>query len=309
MKIRSQCFVVALLSVAPLRAQSSSSIDHHQHLFSPATVALAPGLATVSADDLVKFLDQAGITRAVVLSAAYQFGNPNRPPVDAEYAKVRAENDWTSQEVARFPDRLRGFCGVNPLKDYALEELARCAKDPQLHFGLKLHFGNSDVDLDNAQHVARIRDVFQAANANRMAIVVHLRSSVTRRRPYGAAHAQVFLDKVLPAAPDVPVQIAHLAGAGGYDDPTIDQALGVFVEAIARADTHMAHVYFDASGVAGFGQWVDKANLIAARIRQLGVQRVLYVSALQQFTYYRGARENNHRHIRRSLDGFSAGLG
>lgn len=81
-----------------------------------------------------------------------------------------------------------------------------------------------------------------------------------------------------PAAPNVPIQIAHLAGAGGYDDPAIDQALSVFVQAIARGDARMAHVYFDASGVAGLGQWVDKANLVATRIRQLGLQRVLYGS-------------------------------
>jgi hypothetical protein len=43
-------------------------------------------------------------------------------------------------------DRLRGFCGVNPLRDYALDELARCAEQPGLRHvahGLKLHFGNS----------------------------------------------------------------------------------------------------------------------------------------------------------------------
>ena len=40
----------------------------------------------------------------------------------------------------------------------------------------------------------------------------------------------------------------------------------------------MAHVYFDASGVAGLGKWVDKASLIATRIRQLGVGRILYGS-------------------------------
>jgi hypothetical protein len=97
-----------------LGVQSPPSIDHHQHLFSPATAALAPGLVPVSAADLVKLLDDAGIRRAAVFSVAYQFGNPNRPSVDDEYAKVRAENDWTSQEVARFPDRLRGFCGINP---------------------------------------------------------------------------------------------------------------------------------------------------------------------------------------------------
>jgi predicted TIM-barrel fold metal-dependent hydrolase len=56
-----------------------------------------------------------------VLSVAYQFGNPNKPPVEDEYAQVKAENDWTSREVARYPDRLRGFCSINPLKDYAIE--------------------------------------------------------------------------------------------------------------------------------------------------------------------------------------------
>jgi hypothetical protein len=54
----------------------------------------------------------AGIGRAVVLSLGYQFGNPNRPPVEDEYAKVRAENDWTAQQVANHRGRLVGFCGV-----------------------------------------------------------------------------------------------------------------------------------------------------------------------------------------------------
>jgi predicted TIM-barrel fold metal-dependent hydrolase len=80
----------------------------------------------------VRLLDEAGIRQALVLSLAYQYGNPNRPPVENEYDQVKAENDWTSAQVARFPDRLRGFCSVNPLKDSALEEIARCAKDPWL---------------------------------------------------------------------------------------------------------------------------------------------------------------------------------
>jgi predicted TIM-barrel fold metal-dependent hydrolase len=111
-----------------------------------------------------------------------------------------------------------------------------------------------------------------------MAIVIHMRSSVTRRRPYGASQARALLDEVLPAAPDVPIQIAHLAGAGGYDDPLVDEAVAVFVEAISNRDARMARVYFDVSGVAGLGLWAEKANLIAERIRQLGVDRILYGS-------------------------------
>jgi predicted TIM-barrel fold metal-dependent hydrolase len=141
-----------------------------------------------------------------------------------------------------------------------------------------MHFGNSDVDLGNVQHVERLRAVFRAANSHGMAIVVHMRSTISRKRPYGEASARAFLERVLPAAPDVPVQIAHVAGAGGYDDPLVDEALAVFVAAIARNDARMRRVYFDVSGVAGLGEWKAKAARIAARIRELGVTRILYGS-------------------------------
>lgn len=266
----------AALTWVPPQGLAGPLIDHHQHLFSPAATAVS-GATPVSADDLIRLLDEAGIRRAVVLSLAYQFGNPNKPALDNEYAAVKAENDWTSAEVARFSDRLRGFCSVNPLKEYAIAEVRRCARDPHLRTGLKLHFGNSDVNLENPRHITRVREVFQVANLNRMALVVHLHP-YTRGRPYGAAQALSFLDSLLPAAPDVVVQVAHLAGAGGYDDPAIDEALSVFIEAIRKADPRTRQLYFDVSGVAGLGQWEERASLVASRIRQLGVERVLYGS-------------------------------
>jgi uncharacterized protein len=253
-------------------------IDHHQHLFSPAVQKISPTLQPMNATELVKLLDEAGIRRAVVLSLGYQYGNPNKPLVPDEYAAVKSENDWTAAQIAPFGDRLRGFCGLNPLKPYALEEISRCAQIPQLRVGLKLHFGNSDVDLTNADHVKTLQRVFAAANERRMAVVVHMRSSVTAKRPYGAPSARAFLNDVLPFAPDVPVQIAHLAGAGGYDDPAIDEALAVFVAAIANHDPRMKNVYFDASGVIGVEKPTEKLELVATRIRQIGVDRVLYGS-------------------------------
>lgn len=278
MRIGILCCVLAMFPFTLLCGQSQPLVDHHQHLFGPAVKKLSPTLTTIEASDLVALLVSAGIHRAVVLSIAYQFSNPNKPPIADEYAHVRAENDWTSHQVGHFPDRLRGFCSVNPLKDYAIKEVARCAKDPHLHYGLKLHFGNSDIDLGNPQHIQRLRHVFREANKYRMAIIVHMRSSVTLRRPYGADQARIFLNELLPLAPDVPVQIAHLAGAGAYDDPLVDQALAVFVDAVAKQDRRMTHVYFDVSGVVGYGNWAEKAGLIATRIRQLGVTRVLYGS-------------------------------
>jgi predicted TIM-barrel fold metal-dependent hydrolase len=266
----------------PLRTalgQSAPLVDYHQHLFSPAAAVLVTASAptpAITATHLVALLDSAGIRRALVLSVAYTWGNPNRT-VDYEYTKVRAENNWTAQQVAQFPDRLRAFCSVNPLRDYAQEELARCAMDPQLHFGLKLHFGNSDVNVDDPEQLERMRWVFRAADRYQMAIVVHMHASISNRRPYGRREAEIFLNELLPEAKDVPVQIAHLAGAGEYDDQ-VDQALGVFVAAIAKHDPRTERLYFDVTGVVGPDMPPEQADLIVQRIRQLGVQRVLYGS-------------------------------
>jgi predicted TIM-barrel fold metal-dependent hydrolase len=277
MNMRILCFVTAILAGGTLQDTRVPAVDHHQHLYNPALGALTLG-EPVTAADLIKLLDQAGIRRAVLFSIAYQFGNPNRPRIENEYEKVQAENDRVSREVARYPDRLRGFCGVNPLKDYALAEIARCAKDPQMRFGLKMHFGNSDVQLEDPRHVARLREVFRAANQARMAIVMHVRSTISQRRPYGATQARALLTEVLPSAPDVPIQIAHLAGGGGYDDPLIDEAMSVWAAAAATHDPRLAHVYFEVSGVAGVGAWRQRQDLIVARIRQIGVDRILYGS-------------------------------
>jgi uncharacterized protein len=224
-------------------------------LFSPALAAAmspqapASPMRPVTATDLVALLDEAGIERAVVLSTAYIFEQPSRE-IDSAADKVRADNEWTSVQVAQYPSRLIGFCGVNPLKDYALDELARCAKDRYLRNGLKLHFGNSVVDCHNAQHIEQLKRVLHAANGYRMPIVVHMRASFTAKLPYGRDEALIFLNELVPAAPDVVIQIAHLAAAGAPSDPGADQALEVFIDAIARGDSRATRLYFDAPSVA-----------------------------------------------------------
>lgn len=108
-------FVV--LAVSSIHGQSAPVADHHQHLFSP-VVSVAESVKPINADDLIALLDAAGIRRAAVLSVAYILGDPKGTAAD-EYEKVKAENDWTSAQVARFPERLVGFCSVNPVKHYA----------------------------------------------------------------------------------------------------------------------------------------------------------------------------------------------
>ena len=262
--------------------QLAPAADHHQHLFSPTMAALiTPDTAdpmTLTARDLIPLLDSARIRRAVILSVAYIYGSPSRS-VDDEYAKVRAENDWTAAQAAEYPDRLVAFCGFNPLEDYALKELERCARHRGLRRGIKLHLGNSDVQLDNPRHVERLRRIFRAADDHRMAIVVHLRASISRKRPYGPRQARTVLDRVLPVAPDIPIQIAHLAGTGpGYDDPPADSAMAVLAEAVEKRDPRTRRLWFDVTTVVDRQISPAHAGLVARRIRQVGAERVLYGS-------------------------------
>ena len=87
--------------------------DHHQHLYNPALGALTLG-EPVTASDLIPLLDQAGIRRAVLFSIAYQFSNPNLPPVANEYDEVRKENDRVGREVARYPTDCAGSAASTP---------------------------------------------------------------------------------------------------------------------------------------------------------------------------------------------------
>jgi uncharacterized protein len=224
--------------------------------------------APLDAERLVAMLDAAKIERAVVLSVAYWFDSPSRP-LFRSGDSLRAENTWTAEQAARFPDRLLAFCSLNPVSDLAPSALRDCAADRRFK-GLKLHFSNSRVDLRNADHVRRVREVFAAANRAKLPIVVHARDG----DDYGAAQARVLLEKLLPAAPDVPVQIAHLWGGAAF----APDALAVYAEAVAARSPATRRLYFDIADAGLVATTPELGKTMAERIRQIGIERVFYGS-------------------------------
>jgi predicted TIM-barrel fold metal-dependent hydrolase len=227
----------------------------------------------VTAEKVVAQLDDAGMKRGVVLSVAYWYGSPHGAPTQDEYAKVRAENDWVASEVSRYPTRLVAFCSFNPLKEYALEELERCAKNPAFR-GIKLHFGNSGVELTHVDDAEKVARVFRAANEHHQALIVHMWTS-PEYETAGGNDARVFLNKLLPEAPDVTVQIAHMAGGGR----ATDSALAVFADAITRNDPRTKNLYFDVATLTA-GETPQGLARDAMRMRQIGLNRILFGSDL-----------------------------
>jgi predicted TIM-barrel fold metal-dependent hydrolase len=231
-----------------------------------------PFVAGLPAEQLIKDLDETGIERAVVLSVAYFFGSPLRTWRGDEYTNVRAENNWVAAQVSRYPDRLVGFCGISPLKDYAIQEARRCASELRMK-GIKMHFRSGQINVLNPDHLEKVRRVFQVANELGLAIVVH-----TNVRPYGRRQAEVFLNELLPAAPNVVVQIAHLWGGNEF----VPEALKVFADAVSAKDPRTKNLYFDLTEIEAAAAITNNPSEtmqeIARFLRQIGLKRILYGS-------------------------------
>jgi predicted TIM-barrel fold metal-dependent hydrolase len=202
-------------------------VDHHVHLNSPAIQAFLPAFCARmrrfggcdpalttphSVNDLLAAMDQAGIRRALVLSDGYLAESPLAEPERTDATDLmRAANDWTVGLARSYPSRLSAFVAVDPLRPTALPEIERWRGNPAVA-GIKLHLTSSGVNLRKDGDVAALASVFRAAAQARFAIVIHLR---TQQMDYGAPDIRRFVEEVLPAAGDTPVQIAHAAGWSG----------------------------------------------------------------------------------------------
>ena len=119
--------------------------DHHMDLASPELCRLVGECLpsndppAVFAADAVRALDQAHVSKGVILSCAYLYGLPSLHLKPREIAALtRCENEFTAAQVAQYPTRLVGFLSVNPLQDSAIEEIRNWQRSRQL-IGLKLH--------------------------------------------------------------------------------------------------------------------------------------------------------------------------
>ena len=250
-------------------------VDYHQHLVSPAFAPIAK-LPERDAAALLAEMDAAGIGRAVVLSVGYSFADERKKLADPDRL-TRAENDWTSRQVAGSGGRLVGLCSANPLRDAALAEIERCLALPGM-VGIKQHFGNAGVSLRDPAQLHRIQQLFALAERKRVPVLVHMRARGGAN--YGPEDARLLLSKVVPQARDVPIIVAHLGGSGPGYPADNDAIMAVFGEAAERSDPAMRNLYFDVATNVAAATTAEEAALVAKRIRQVGAKHVLYGSDL-----------------------------
>ncbi|MDZ7716479.1 MAG: amidohydrolase family protein [Balneolaceae bacterium] len=224
-------------------------VDHHVHTFSSRDrkylvnrIDGLDSLPPLGFEQYIEVMKEENVKKAAILSTAYFFSQ-KASTSKQDFKAVKSDNNWIAKSISKHPDKFVGFFSINPLSDSTFVEIERNASKEEFR-GLKLQLANSKVDFRNESHVRRLAEVFKKANSLGLGIVVHLR---TQDKSYGKKDAQIFIDEVLSQAPDIPVQIAHLAGWGGYDKQT-DEALSVFAERISNNNLR-DNIYFDLSAV------------------------------------------------------------
>lgn len=258
---------------------SSWRADHHMHLASPELCALVGECLpsnkppAVFAADAVAALDQARVSKGVILSCAYLYGLPSlhlKPPEVA--AMTRRENEFTAKQVAQFPARLIGFLSVDPLDDSALDEIRHWRGSQQL-IGLKLHFHASAVNIRNAGQRQQVAKVIAAAAAEGLPMVIHLGGG-----KFNASDAELFIHDVLPIAGSSWIQIAHAGGGLPHYDGNNLAVLRTFADHIVRDDPATRRVLFDLSYVPAPDETRRATVLLLRQMRRIGLNRFLFGS-------------------------------
>lgn len=234
-------------------------VDHHVHIFSESaraavSHAIGRALPQFASAELSQALDAGDVAKPVVLSVAY---------MHATASATAVENDWVAEQCR--DDRMIPFCSVNAIAPYATDEVHRCLRQGVFH-GLKLHLANSGVDLLDSEHRRLLVAVLQAAAGGGFPAVIHLRAS----RSWTTEHVEAFVRHVAPVARDVPLQIAHLGGWGGYDPQT---ARGL--AALANLVDDGFDLYFDVSAVVR-GQDRAAVDDLAADLDAVPAERLLF---------------------------------
>jgi uncharacterized protein len=242
-----------------LRYNGFVVIDFHTHIFSPrikerrdeyivrdACFGLLYSnakakLATV--EELITSMDESGVDRSVVLNIGW-----------TEMDLCRENNDYILESVARYPDRLVGFCNVNPRNgDAAVKELERCALAGAKGVGEM----RSDVQSFDLADGVLMKPLVDFAVGHGMIFLTHASEPVGHDYVGKGDITPGVLYSLVKAFPDLNLVCAHWGGGLPFYAlmPEVAKALGnVFFDTAATNFLYLDQIFQHVSDILGSGK-------------------------------------------------------
>lgn len=196
MKLYSIIILILLASCAQIPKAPVAKIhstDTHMHIYPPTEnddMQFTGARAVLAANSI-------GIQRVIVLSNSYT------KMAYRDYA--RTQNAYVAKEAKKDPTKIAGACAVNPLMDWAQDEMRRCKQDGLKV--LKLHTMASGMDLHRHADLVEFKKILALASELQYTVLIHGNFPKANR----GNEAEILL-KTLDDFPKIRFIIGHLMG-------------------------------------------------------------------------------------------------
>lgn len=272
-------------SQSPLKLEPKLS-DHHVHFLSPELIKTWKNLGIPFSkpdedyNDIEQILRKNRAEKIKLISMAYVYNSGEFGPGSGDVPKlIRAENDYLFKLKKQYPRRVQAYYGIDPLHSGAMTEITRCHEELKLD-GIKMHFNASQVYLTVADHLMKVKQIFQFAAQSKIPILLHFDNS---HRNFGAQEVQILVDSVLEPLKYVDLQIAHFGTSGGFNNRT-KAVLDAFIQRFEdnqfikkqriKFDISAVALDKDSEGIAKLSE--QEFSELARYCRKLGFQKILF---------------------------------
>lgn len=279
------CCLVSTSLGQNLNPMGGRAFDGHVHILSPELIRIWKGIGIPFSrpdeyySDIDVILRNTAVRRIDLISMAHVFSSEDFGGFKNERELAEKENSFVAAARDKHPKKVRAFCSIDPLREYALAELERCRTQLKMD-GIKLHHNANQVYLTVPEHLEKVRKVFEFAAKHKMPILMHFDNS---HRRFGKPDIDLLIGSILKALGPVELRIAHFGTSGGFSQRT-RAFLNAFIEMLdAEPGLRKHKIIFDISAVAldkdseGIRELTDDEFAVLARyIRRLGLKRIAF---------------------------------
>jgi len=202
-----------------------------------------PKATIAGVDDLLAAMDRDGVDRAVVMGMGW-----------TDQDSAAEANDYIIQAVADNPDRLSGFCSVNPAwGEPAYTEAKRCIAAGLIGIG-ELHADTQGFDISSVPEMAPIMEM---ARADALPVLVHASEPVGHRYPGKGSTTPDKLYRFIQNFPGNPIICAHWGGGLPFYSlmPEVKESLKlVYFDSAASPFLYRPEVFPAAAELVGAGK-------------------------------------------------------
>jgi predicted TIM-barrel fold metal-dependent hydrolase len=239
-------------------------IDFHTHVFPPdvkthrqkyierdpcfAILYSDPKAKIATADELIASMDEAGIDISVILNIGW-----------TTHELCVETNDYIVDAVSRYPQRLVGFCAVQPQSPKAAAaEIERCAKVGIRGVGEM----RPDIQLFDLGDEMIMEPLVEVLKAHKLALLLHASEPIGHEYPGKGGITPDILYPFITSFPDLTIVCAHWGGGLPFYAlmPEVKKAMG--------------NVYFDSAA----SPFLYTPEVYSQVIQLVGADRVLFGS-------------------------------